>query len=141
MVALRKSDPLWILIAMWLWSTAAAGDTLPVTKEMIMQDSYRVVLRTPCNWDKDLDKISVNAVYGDPGEYTDVRSFSIIDRNSMVSVPIMGEVMADGNNLYLFFRDGVPMMHDRKYLYHLNVDIGTTKTRCKQDFGFGSITR
>jgi hypothetical protein len=132
----------WILIAMWFWAVAASGETLPVTKEMLVQGNYAVALLLPCNWDKNLDNISSTAVYAHPGEYTDVQSFSILDRDSVINVPIAPvSTTADVNNLYVAFDPKLEMMHDGKYLYHINVEVGTTGAVCKQGFGFGFGTR
>ena len=146
MVTLRKSDPLWILIAMWLWSTAAAGDTLPIPTQALKQNGYQYTLAMPCNWDKTMGEVKVNAVYASPSTYEDVRSYTIFNRDSIVHVPLtpisMSMVEANPNQLHIIFNSDMPdTLPPDKYLYHLEVEFETTNTRCKQGFGFGSMTR
>lgn len=140
--AKKSRDAFWILIAMWLWCSAAAGETLPVTTQTLEQNNYQAILTPPCNWDKDVGKVTATAVYADPGEYTEVRDFSILDRESVVNVPITPtSTTVMGDKLYMSFDPTLPKMHDGKYLYHVNVNIETTKTQCKEGFGFGFGTR
>lgn len=127
---------------MWLWCASAAGETLSVTTQTLEQNNYQAILSMPCNWDKNIDKVDVTAVYANPGEYTDVKSFSILDRDSVVSIPIEPlSLGVDGDYLKISFDPDTPRVHDGKFLYHFNVDIGTTSVVCKQGFGFGFGTR
>lgn len=137
-----RQTSIYTLIAMWLWCVAAAGDTLPITTQSLQENSNHAVLTMPCNWDRNIDKIAVTGIYANPGEYTDVRNYSILDRDSAVAETITPlSVSAEGDKLHLAFSPDLPMMHEGKYLYHLNVDFGTTQKRCKQGFGFGFGTK
>ena len=130
------------LIAMWLWCTAAAGEILPVAVQALEQNSHGVTLTPPCNWDKNLDNVAVNAVYAHPGRHTDVRSYSVMDRGSIVNVPIRPmDIKVEGNQLTVAFDPNLPKIHDGRFLYHLNVEVGTRNQKCKEGFGFGSLTR
>lgn len=137
-----KQTSTYVLIAMWLWCVSAAGETIPITTQSLQANNYHAEITMPCNWDKDLDKIAVTGVYANPGEYTEVQNYSILDRDSVVIQPITPVSLSmAGNNVHFAFPPEIPMTHDGKYLYHLNVDIGTTKSKCKEGFGFGFGTR
>jgi len=130
----------YLLIAMWLWCVAAAGETLPVTTQMVDAGSGAVLLRTPCNWDKDVARVGVFAVYAKPGSYTDVRGYSIMERESRERVPItpVSVEKVDDVKLRIAFPPNLQRRKgDDKYLYHLEVDVNTTGEPCKQGFGFG----
>jgi hypothetical protein len=134
----KLRNPLYVLIAMWLWCAAAAGETLPVTKEMIAA-SNPVMLTLPCNWDKDVSSIKVVGVYAYPSVYMDVKGYTILDRGSRESVPITPlSIGVEQEKLRIEFPADIPQAigTPTKYLYHYEVDVKTTKARCKQGFGF-----
>lgn len=137
-----KQTSLYVLIAMWLWCVSAAGETLPISVQSLQENNYQASVTVPCNWNKDISTVTVTGIYANPGEYTDVRSYSIMDRASISKVPIIPTSIRDGGNQIFFaFDPGMPMTDEGKYLYHLNVEVPTTNTRCKEGFGFGFGTR
>lgn len=119
----KLRNPLYVLIALWLWCAAAAGETISVTPQMLERGNHRVTLSTPCNWDKDVSKVKIQAVYENP------------EGHPLRTEVVPTQLKRQGLNLFFVvapetgMRDGMP-------LHHMDVEIGTTEQKCRQGFGF-----
>lgn len=134
---------LYILIAMWLWCVAAAGESLPITTQSLMDSGYENTLNMPCNWDQSMSEVKLYGVYADPGTSNEVRTYSILDKSDAMRVPITPVSMAKvgTSQIHMALDPGLPQTHQGKYLYHLELDFKATNKRCKSGFGFGTMTR
>lgn len=132
-----KKPSLYILIAMWLWCSAAMGETLAITTQMVDEGNGMVMLTPPCNWDKNLQNVRISAVYAKPGNYTSIRDFSILDRESKELAPITPTTLeVVGTKLRIVLPEHIEEEKGEKYLYHLEADVQTTGHPCKSGFGF-----
>lgn len=113
----------YILIAMWLWCAAAAGETIHITPDMLAQEDGSVTVSPPCNWDKNLESVTVTGVYSSSA-------------SDVVKTPVEPTSKAiSGSQVRLAFPPTTPA-HETMPLHHLEVEMATTSSVCKQDFNF-----
>ena len=113
----------YILVAMWLWCVAAAGETIHITPDMLAQQDGSVIVSPPCNWDNNLVSVTVTGVYSS-------------STSDVVKTPIEPTSKSRiGSQVRLAFPP-TTSVHETMPLHHLEVEMATTDAVCKQDFGF-----
>lgn len=112
-----------VLIAMWLWCVAAAGETITVPLERWQRGNGTVRIPHPCDWDENLDTVSVFAFYG-------------ASDTDLVKVPVEPTSKSrSGKHVRISFAPTLTTYKDLP-LHHLEASMATTGAICKEDFKF-----